>query len=153
MPSLKLLFKYNYDQLDIIAPFEQLCSVFQRHRHGHLLLICSQSNSEWQLSHRFLCLKKPSILDFLAKWIINSGFTSKGKLSISFWSPFIEVSKFVERFVKLQFDSHQWIQGYFRKAFCWFSRKVYELETNPIPIFASSFQGHSDELVKFSLRT
>ena len=52
----------------------------------------------------------------------------------------------------IQFATHQWIQGYLRKTFCWFSREVFELEIRPIPIFASSFQGLSDKQVKFSLR-
>ena len=28
---------------------------------------------------------------------------------------------------RIQFSSHIWIQGYLGKAFCWFSRKVFEL--------------------------
>ena len=55
-------------------------------------------------------------------------------------------------FYMIQLTTHLWIQGYLRKAFCWFSREVFELEMIPIPIFASSFQGLSDEQVKFSLR-
>ena len=47
--------------------------------------------------------------------------------------------------------THQWIQGYLRKAFSWFFREVFELKISPIPILASSFQGLSDEQVKFSL--
>ena len=53
----------------------------------------------------------------------------------------------------LQLTTHQWIQGYLRKAFCWFSLEVFELEISPIPIFASSFQGLSDEQLKFSLQS
>ena len=52
---------------------------------------------------------------------------------------------------ELQLTTHQWIQGYLRKAFCWFFLKVFELEISPIPIFTSSFQGLSDEQSKFSL--
>ena len=37
----------------------------------------------------------------------------------------------------------------FNESICWFPREVFELEISPIPIFASSFQGLSDEQVKF----
>ena len=40
----------------------------------------------------------------------------------------------------------------FGKTFCLFSREVFELQTSPMPIFASSFQGLSDGQIKFSLR-
>ena len=39
----------------------------------------------------------------------------------------------------------------FNESICWFSWEVFELEISPIPIFVSSFQGLSDEQVKFSL--
>ena len=50
-------------------------------------------------------------------------------------------------FVYIKLGSHQWIQGYLRKNFCWFSREVFELQTNPIPIFASSFQELSHDQI------
>ena len=40
---------------------------------------------------------------------------------------------------------------FIKKTFCWFSREVFKLEISTIPIFATSFQGLSDEQVKFSL--
>ena len=53
----------------------------------------------------------------------------------------------------LQFGSHQWIHGFFGIAFCLFSREVFDLETNPIPIFASSFQYLSNEPIRFFTST
>ena len=52
----------------------------------------------------------------------------------------------------VQIASKLWIQTFLIKTICWFSQEVFELQISPIPIFASSFQGLSDELIKFSLR-
>ena len=52
----------------------------------------------------------------------------------------------------VQIVSKLWIQTFLIKTICWFSQEVFELQISPIPIFASSFQGLSDEQVTFSLR-
>ena len=52
----------------------------------------------------------------------------------------------------VQLTTHQWIQAYLVKYFCWFSREGFELQISPIPIFAYLFQGLSNGQIKFSLR-
>ena len=64
---------------------------------------------------------------------------------------FVGISPFIRLCDNVQVSSHLWIQGYFRKAFCWFSWEVFELKTNAIPIFASSFQELLHEPIRFLL--
>ena len=77
-------------------------------------------------------------------WTIERHFKISSKRA---WIHCIQFSANIE----LQLTTHQWIQGFLVKTFCWFFRDVFELQISPIPIFASSFQGLSDGQVKFSL--
>ena len=83
-------------------------------------------------SKLILVLFKKEFCNFTFKWALYRNFCVKSQISytIRFTSP----------------------QGYLGKVFCWFSWEVFKLEISPIPIFASSFQGLSDEQVKFSLQ-
>ena len=73
--------------------------------------------------------------------------TTQGK-----WKTFLFWNYRLFPLAYIQFGSHQWIQDYLGKIFCWFSREVFELETNPILIFASFFQGLSLEHIRFLLQ-
>ena len=55
-------------------------------------------------------------------------FQSKFKGNTSRWIESSRKDVATERFI--QFGSHQWIQAYLGKAFYWFSREVFELQTN-----------------------
>ena len=62
------------------------------------------------------------------------------------WTPCQKINTFCicQEFQTSTVCLHQWIQGYFRKAFCWFSREVFVQLTNPIPHFKSFHMGISD---------
>ena len=70
---------------------------------------------------------------FYLSFLVHVHRTSKNGDSISLFEHFSSYG-WCRTKADIQLGSHQWIQGYLGKAFCWFSREVLEFQTNPIPI-------------------